>query len=80
MSVGAVAQAQESSQSGVAGDTSVFGTSKGVGGLAVPVTRVTGVDGQAGLTVGARAGLVVHHALSLGFELHGLASPTVTTK
>ena len=77
MSVGAVAQAQESTESTPAESASVFGTSPGVGGLVAPVTRVTGIEGQAGLTVGARAGLVVHHALSVEFEVHGLASPTI---
>jgi len=74
MSVCGVAQAEEPAQDG---DNSLFGTPHGFGGLAVPVARVTGVDGQAAFTLGARAGLVVHQALSLGFEVHGLASPTV---
>lgn len=77
LALGATAQAQESASEADSEGLSLFGTPKGIGGLVVPVTRVTGIDGQGAVTVGARGGLVLHQALSLGFEVHGLASPTV---
>ena len=56
---------------------SVFGTAPGKGVMVAPVVRVTGFDSQGAVTIGGRVGWVFHHALVLGFEGHGVASPSV---
>lgn len=77
MGLGSAAYGQEPASESTPESASIFGTPKGVGGFAAPVTRLTGVDGQGALTLGVRGGMVFHHALSVGFEAHGIASASV---